>query len=314
MRVTNSWWRLAVLAGLVASAAACSPEQSENDAIPGLTPPSVANAPQLDSVLGLTLPTEAYQPSPTQQETVDVATDHLIAQCMAGFGFTWEVRDHRRPPIVRMARMYGIGDLERAKAYGYHFLPEEKADATVRDRREAAATGPYVPEDPDLLLVLSGSPDGVSRVEDPGTYGGQQVPVGGCAGEALRQLGIENLDAHLVDTIGGNAFEASRADSRVVEVVAAWSACMKQKGYVFADPFEPAGGWDMDNPATDQEIQTAVDDVMCKQQTNLIGVWYTIQVAYEDQLIQQNILALSEFQQAWVDATGRATQVVGTST
>jgi hypothetical protein len=248
-----------------------------------------------------------------QQNTVDAATDHLIADCMAGFGLTWQVRDFDRPPLDRMARMYGVGDLDRARTHGYHFLPDEPAPSVLAER-EAAANGPQLPADPNYLLVLSGSPDGVTPLDDPGSYGGKKIPLGGCAAEALRRLGIDNLDpTQLPAEIGVTAFVTSGKDPRVVEAVAAWSACMKGKGYTYASPSDAAGGWDLVAPATAVEIQTAVDDVRCKQSTNLIGIWYTVQVAYESQLIAENIAALDEVKQQWADATERASEVLASS-
>jgi hypothetical protein len=44
---------------------------------------------------------------------------------------------------------------------------------------------------------------------------------------------------------------------------------------------------------TPAEIATAKADVACKQQTNLVGIWFTVESAHQRTLIIQNTTALN---------------------
>jgi hypothetical protein len=63
----------------------------------------------------------------------------------------------------------------------------------------------------------------------------------------------------------------------VKQALADWSQCMKTEGYTAATPFEateiaphPEGG-----PASKEEIAIALAEIDCKEQTDLVAVWFT---------------------------------------
>jgi hypothetical protein len=63
-------------------------------------------------------------------------------------------------------------------------------------------------------------------------------------------------------------------------------------------------------PITAVEIQVAVTDVQCKQSTNLIGVWFTVESGYERQAIQQHVEKLTEIKKRWTNAGRAAAQLL----
>jgi hypothetical protein len=94
------------------------------------------------------------------------------------------------------------------------------------------------------------------------------------------------------------------SDSRFVQVQQKWSDCMRGKGYNFDtvksphDKFVNAGSV---GPATPEEKATAVADVQCKIQTNLVGVAVAVQSAYDEQYIDSHREALAAWRQTLDD-------------
>jgi hypothetical protein len=63
---------------------------------------------------------------------------------------------------------------------------------------------------------------------------------------------------------------------------------MKQSGYDYATPIDASDDprWSQTNMPNQAEIQTAVTDQQCRAQENVVGVWYTVDSAYETQAIE----------------------------
>jgi hypothetical protein len=107
-----------------------------------------------------------------------------------------------------------------------------------------------------------------------------------------------------VPAIAQEASQWTGTDPRVLAVSAAWSRCMARRGFHYASPQQPAGhNW----PAkpTAAETATAVADVACKQQVNLINTWLTVEAAYQTALIGQNIGTLADLQASFQVALNR---------
>ncbi len=75
---------------------------------------------------------------------------------------------------------------------------------------------------------------------------------------------------------------------------AKWSACMRAFGYDYATPFAAGADkrWAATAAASPIEIQTAERDISCKLQTNLLGVEYAVQSAYEEVAIAHDAQSL----------------------
>jgi hypothetical protein len=77
-----------------------------------------------------------------------------------------------------------------------------------------------------------------------------------------------------------------------------WSACMKRSGYHYSTPrdtnrnraFNTDG---RSRRVTKLELTTAVADVRCKRETNVINVWAGVETAYQKIAIAQNRTALT---------------------
>ncbi len=271
--------------------ARAEPARDDGPNSAAVSPPATVDIPQVLQVTGLTLPVDAYRPSPDQLAVIERAVATLTNDCMHRYGFGDVMPTTRPAGPSSLTRRYGVTDPEVAQRYGYHVAPDE----AIGSGTKPAAGRPLSPEE---LLALSGDPSGRPR----GVHSGQEThgafPAGGCLGEATGRIHEGELfgaGTTLADQIASTGFEQASVDARVVAVSGRWSACMKQGGYGFADPFEPAAGTDLQSAAPSAvEIRTAMADVACKKATNLVGVFYGVEVAYEQVAIQRNIQQLNQ--------------------
>lgn len=225
------------------------------------------------------LPLDAYQINSSTQDLTVKAFSAVYRKCMAQFGFVNPPRTTSGTPALRHERRYGITSAATSKVHGYR--DGRSSDRSRSDRR--------VPRDAEVAI---------SRGTGVATYQGRKVPPGGCMGETERAL-AENLpdvrDERLADKLASEAYDRSKQDSRVRQVFSAWSDCMKQSGYNYADPMEA-----MDDPAFiaprpgASEIKTAMADIECKNRTRLVDVWASVETAYQRRLLDRNAEALND--------------------
>jgi hypothetical protein len=238
------------------------------------TEPAIGTVPRLLDSAGLRLPVQDYLPTNEQNDRLGRANLVLIQRCMARFGFTYDVKmapagDYG--PTSLTDRRYGITDARLASTAGYGLGTRDPA-------RQAPPAKPDI--GPDGETVLSGQ--GKSVVD------GQSVPQGGCIADALRALDESvpaAADLQKGNTLQLRSFQESKVDSRVEAVAASWSACMQQAGYRYADPLAAAGDPAFTAPPSATQIAVALADIACKAKTNLVGVWFTVDSAYERRAI-----------------------------
>lgn len=267
--------------------------QTHNSLTISTPPPAgILPAPSIDA---LVFPVDAYRVSAQENQAILNAVQKLIGKCAATFGVDYPTDLQPVTAVNDYSRLYGVTDLASARQYGY----EPGPGAATSGGSTGRGRGPAMSR--DAATVISGWPGG--RAGDPQhppknlTYGGKPVPVGGCAGEAKRRLGIgpddNPQDPTLVRTIADSASHQAEADPRVVAGFQAWSTCMKAAGYNYRTPWDPQdAAWP--KPTSANEINTAVADVTCKKKGNLVGIWYGVEVAYEKVLIQRKITGLAE--------------------
>ncbi|MFC9328051.1 hypothetical protein [Kitasatospora sp. NPDC057015] len=251
-----------------------------------MDPPPVGEVPRLTRVDDRRLPVESYLLTGEQFRTYDAAQDVLTARCVRGFGL-----EYARPPgsgaapETQTTHRYDPVDPADVAANGYH-SPDPAAG-----RKPAGA--PTV--DPDVRTVLGNglAPDGRTAPGLATEFHGKALPAGGCIADAQRQLiakGGTGRDADVAVALNFEGFERSKADPRVLAAFQAWSACMKERGYDYPTPGDALkdARWGATPTATAEEIATATADVDCKARANVVGVWFTVEAAYEDELIRRH--------------------------
>lgn len=284
---------LAVLLAFPALATGCAAAPSSPAAAPAMAPPAIPEPPVLTQVADRSLPVEAYLLSGAQYRQLSTAEDLLVSRCMQDFGLPYE-----RPPAPdaeppgQTAHRYDPVDPRVAAAHGYH-----PADPNTG----AKPAEPSI--SPDAATVLgAGTAGGPGTPAAPRSYRGRPVPPGGCLGQAHTRLtahGGTGRDPDLVVGINFGGYQQSTTDPRVKDVFQKWSACMKAKGFSYATPTDAAKDprWKSAPEPTPEELATATADVACKAAVNVVGVWFTVESAYETQAIQQKLPELTRIKQ-----------------
>lgn len=276
--------RAATAAGtlLLAAVTACS-SQSPQQA----KPPELGEIPRTVGVERLHLPVERYMLTPRQALDFDQVSDATVRACMRRLSVPYPAT--ARLPAGSAAeraaldaytvlyRRYGLTDAAGARTWGYHTPTAASSSAAA-----AKAVKPKAPS-----TAARGVLTGVDTSGTPLTsYHGRPVPQGGCLGEAERLLGARGSlgpgtdPDGIVARIKADSFERSMADPRVTKVFSAWSACMDARGFRMSTPMDEVPSASAAAPSR-QEIAQARADVACKARTNLVGVWFAVESAYQ---------------------------------
>ncbi|MFJ4792878.1 hypothetical protein [Kitasatospora purpeofusca] len=290
---------IAALVALGAAAAGCAAADPKAGPAPAAAPPVVDAIPTLDTADGRALPIAQYLISPDEDRRIETARTALIGSCMKRFGFDYAPEANGTKPDL-MVRRYYLTDAASAAVQGYHW-------GAPADRAQQSAT-PQPPA-PEMQAVLGQGRDAPADPAAPAgrTYNGLAIPPGGCLGEAddtlTRGGGILQDDAGALE-INGRSFADSMADGRVKAAFAAWSRCMKEKGQTYASPVDAVGDerWFSSPTATAPEIAAATADIGCKQQNNVVGIWFAVETAYQDRAVQADLKRLEQTRKA-IDTT-----------
>ncbi|MFI2504452.1 hypothetical protein [Streptomyces sp. NPDC018972] len=252
-------------------------------------------------VKDLSLPLEAYMASYEDQVTVEQATNDLQQSCMKDYGIdlTLPLAGANPPPSdndANIERRYGITDRAEAEKYGYELPPalQEHTRQTMRElsgvevevltghtkpepveaREGAEAAGPF---------AAPGQGVKPARAE----YNGKKLRTGGCVGWSKEQLGVQEADPVVVAELAGDSLMQSMKDDKVVKATAAWSSCMDGKGHPgLADPYKAMDqGVTNDGKPSQESIALAVDDIDCKEQTDLVKIWFEVESAIQNEQI-----------------------------
>jgi len=269
----RTWLAAGALAMLVLTGAGC--------AKPGTAASREAPAPALLRTADLSLPLDAYQASTAEVSVLASGYRALLHRCMARYGFDFPppAGPGAAGPRTRNERRYGLTDPAAAASRGYRYGNGDRPTEPARPARVALA--------PAEQAALTGQ-GGTKTAGKPG-------PTGGCADVASRALSARSpagANTDLPQVLSAQSLTQSRQDPRVQAVTRQWAACMKARGYRYATPFEPAGDPRFRGPLTAAETATAKADVACKQQTNLVGVWFAVESALQRTLIDRDATAL----------------------
>jgi hypothetical protein len=285
---------LAVAGCSAGSGPAAAPGGADTPGATGAEPP--VRIPVVLDAARLELPLARYSLSWDEGRLLNRVEMKLAAQCAARFGITYtrpgSTDTDDAMPKTLTDRRYGVADPERAATAGFDVARQDAAkNRTAGDRtaRDEAPSG----TGPATETVMSG--DGPAHVN------GRAVPEEGCNGQARAELSrtappspYQNLPLALID----QGFTLSRQDSRVRAALASWSRCMRERGFDYRDPLDAVADPRFTSGTTRLETETATADVACKRETNLVGVWFAVESAYEKRLINENRDQLAEVRRA----------------
>jgi hypothetical protein len=273
---------------------------------PKITVPPI---PPANSSLPVAMPLEAYQAISTQQqEALADASNQLVQHCMAARGF--EDTSSSSPPFSSVAT------LEQVEASGAGLTSLTQARTFGFARPKGSGSGPSGPQ---IIGFVSAAGFGQSLKAGrayaealfgfgPGFGGGPNGHLG-CLQQANKQVYGALFGEPVPDPVPQIAEQAAsytQTDPRVRAVIRAWSACMARHFYHYASPSQvERHRWR--TPPNKAEIATAVADVTCKTQTNLLNTWLAVEAAYQQALIGQNLATLSQLQGNFAPLLRRAT-------
>jgi hypothetical protein len=281
----------AVLAGTLVCLAGCQAHQA------GRSAPAKSGTTASDGslVAGLTLPVLAYVPSPALRQEVTAAEGLVAARCLQKYGLHWSanIPTGMPHPASELDREYGISDPQAAGRYGYHLPPGH--DYAYRLA---------VPQSGAVAAALQGLDDADRPIP---SIGGKAVPQGGCLGQARNQVGGPALEDSTADIVLLSASQQANRDPQVIALFRQWSACMATAGYRYPDPLAAIGSsqWTSDAISA-AEIHTALADLACKRQLQMLPKWVAIESGYERTLIARDRGVLDATIQAWNQAGVRA--------
>ncbi|CAM5574846.1 Lipoprotein OS=Streptomyces fumanus OX=67302 GN=GCM10018772_57910 PE=4 SV=1 [Streptomyces fumanus] len=194
---------------------------------------------------------------------------------------------------ANIERRYGLTDLVGAEKYGYELPPEllvhtkqsmrELSDVEVEVLTGHTKPAPVKAPKAGQAVAAPGQRTEPARAE----VNGKKVKAGGCVGWSKARLGAPEADPVLVAELAGESLTRSMKDEKVVDAIAAWSSCMAGQGHAgLADPYKAMDqGVTQDQRPTPESIALAVDDVDCKEKTNLVKIWFGVESAIQDRQI-----------------------------
>lgn len=233
---------------------------------------------------GLALPIEPYLETYPETVALQRAKNAVQRECMARFGFDFDPpAPGQYPPAsynaANMERRYGVTNLETAKKYGYR-LPENSGQVVPYEPQSAAANLVF-----DLTVPRGQKP--------PATYQGHKLPDGGCRGESDRAIG--SFDENLPSKVNTQSWEKAKQEPEVLAVDKKWSSCMKAEGYAAATPLEALEQAFAPNAdASSRSTSMAVADVECKQSTDLVKVYFSVESRLQKAAMEKYQLELNE--------------------
>ncbi len=279
---------------------------------PKITVPPI---PPAHSSLPIAMPLEAYQAISTQQqETLADASNLLIQHCMAARGF--EDTSSASSPISSVA---SLGQVEAAGA-GLTSLTQARTFGFAHPKGTGSA-----PSGPQIIGFVNAAGFGQSlkagRAYAEALFGfgpGSGTGPGGhvsCLQQASKAVYGAQVGEPVPDPVPQIAEQAAsftQTDPRIRTVTRAWSACMARHYYHYSSPSQVEGHhWR--TPPNRAEIATAVADVTCKTQVNLLNTWLAVEAAYQQALIGQNVATLSQLQANFAPLLRRADAALAAS-
>ncbi len=263
--------------------------------------PAVHSTPARLQTAGLQFPLDAYEATSEQREVLGRARVTLVAQCMKRFGLKYSAPGFSGSPgsSPLNGRIFGVVDMKIAAQYGYQnpvalkspVKPKQKELSPVED---LALNGEKDARPADVMISQE---EAGRKGEGKRKINNLAVPIGGCSAEATRRLYYPtkaSLDVLYIFNLKGEAESRARADSRVREVNERWSKCMSESGFRVSVPSSVVSELGLQDALQGQSaIAAAKADVDCKSKVNLVGIYYAIHCAYQNQLIDAQAESLT---------------------
>jgi hypothetical protein len=273
-----------------------------------LAPADLSRYPRITDPAEIVFPLDEYSYTSEGYQKFQQARAMLVADCLRRFGV--DVASSPGPAVVPYfqvgmnQRRYGPFDLDIAREEGYR-VPPYRGTVRLEGGWWSGAPRGWDPNDEEHFLYLGRYAAEFADHALPRDVNGDPLREDGCGGEASWILsdGQSGLEGPNWKALNSDAGPRAATDARVLAAEAAWSECMRRDGFDYRSVWEPLER-EWPTPPSREEIATAVADVSCKIETNLIGVWVAVESEYQEQHIQQRWDELQELKR-WLDAVYR---------
>ncbi|MHA6760849.1 hypothetical protein [Streptacidiphilus sp. PAMC 29251] len=269
--------------------------------------PAIGAVPTLLSTATLSYPLDSYLETNSQVDEFTQAQNLLISRCMKTFGFDYTPEGltvGNQPAGSANSRKYGLTDAVSAATYGYRnpvTAPAKPVQPSLSANETLALSGPAVAISAMPMSLEEEQAAAASAKAKAGSpsVNGAAIPVGGCSRESFLQLYAPKkgaVDIEFATGLAMDSFTRAEQDSRVVKAIADWSSCMAASGYHSTHPVSPQQDLGLTEAtfSSPKAIDAAKKDVACKQKVNLVGIWYTVEVAYQKRVVEQNAQTLAQ--------------------
>ncbi|MEV0353226.1 hypothetical protein AB0H88_46370 [Nonomuraea sp. NPDC050680] len=243
------------------------------------TPPPLGPIPKITSKDPIPMPLDPVMTSLSDIDLIDTASELKARDCMRTLGFTtWTTDAMSGPKDDEDSDLLDYLPLADATQSGYPTVLSEKAP----DLGSSSESAPSA----DAVRAYAGA--------ETTTASGAAVPAGGCLSEGERQL-KGNAPELPIDPrfLAVEAKFSALRDDRMQPVLATWSSCMASRGFHYDNPvsahLDPR--WAQraaDTPAGAEEKAAAAADAACQAETNLVGTYKALEIAYQKQVLDQN--------------------------
>lgn len=223
--------------------------------------------------------------NPEQKLILNKAFHLQVKRCMKDQGFTLldpppELEVSERSPIL-FDGYIGILDVDYAQRFGY------QADM------ETFATGA---DDDNPVGIREGGNE--SRSTPEYEFALKVANDGGCRGQAMRSIEqdrpSEDESTPVLARIYQESLKATYADPDYKKAISSWSSCMREAGFNYTTPENAFTAFDgflvtHERPApTDEEINTALQDVECKRSSRLADVFRRVFWSHQMEMAEQD--------------------------
>ena len=314
-------------------------------------PAGSAEVPAVPDPTALPLAWFMERPSDPEEELLSKAVDALIARCMASRGFQTPEFPDESDLIQPLRYWYGLIDPEEARTDGYTGLDAAaRVSAALAEENELsdAERGEALFPDPArreaYLIALYGPEGGVTRVpvvdpitsEEKGLVGIDQ----GCRGHAQAEV-FGGVDSYLnyqqtqvwLQVAVLNIRQAAENVEPARDAGQLWLDCMSRAGFPPNHPFWPSevafvaeegsdflgaipaigANWPVlpEPRPSPEEIEMAVADVTCKEESGWTMLVFTEEYRRQDELAAAAAEFIQQGQNIRAEAVERARAVLG---
>ncbi|MFE6049592.1 hypothetical protein ACFQ6N_02420 [Kitasatospora sp. NPDC056446] len=288
-----------VLAGLVTGCGGSGGGGGHDAALAEPALPAVLTEPPDGAAVPL--PLDGYAVSGADSALIFQAREAATRTCMKGKGFDYTpaVLPAAPPPSPLDPDFLGILSATAARLTGYHRPPPPAGQVTAQQQQQGG-------DGPEYRKALEGAGGKPGTAADP-------TADRGCMGAFDKQLGGALAAPAKDDVVGGlraQAYDHATGDSQVKAAVTKWAGCMTAQGYHYATP-AAAGSAAWPDPVAQQEKDTAVADMVCKAQAQLLGTWYAVEAGYQTELIGRNESALQGIKDRVTQRVAAAKKALG---